>query len=51
MSATMTVTAPIKLIPGRPIPKTLVQIILHNALYVYNQGAKYGLPALSLIHI
>jgi len=48
MSATMTVTAPIKLIPGRPIPKTLVQIILHNALYVFNEGAKYGLPAAGL---
>jgi len=45
MSATMTLTAPIKIIPGRPLPTTLVQIILHNALYVYNQGAKYGLPA------
>jgi hypothetical protein len=45
MSATMTLTAPIKIVPGQPYPKTLMQIILHNALYVYNQGARYGLPA------
>jgi hypothetical protein len=44
VTSSMTLTTTVKPMAGK-LPKSALQLILHNALYVYNQGAKYGLPA------
>lgn len=43
VTSSMTLTAPVRPFGG-VLPRTWEQLVMYNALYVFNQGAKYGLP-------